>query len=502
MQKSDVTMKESRKKDCIIFVLIFVIALILFAGYLTPHFATDTYMIYEKTYLGYAMENSLVDGRIIQFGIMNILDFLHIPIEISTVILLILAVLSSCIAVMVIKNEIGKYKKLNYKIGQIFLIVVSFFTIFHFMYIENMYFQECFVMALSILFYILSAKCIVEKGKHYLLKSSLLMLLAIFCYQGTISCFFITALVFSILKENAWKNILKNMLISIAIGIFSIFINLIFVAIIENMLHLEQGRGFAPNELLGNILYIFENGKDVLLYTGNLYHSHYFIIFLLLIEFLLSIKLVKEKNKNGDSILIEQFIIIIAGIAFSFITSVYNLDGFHSGRIRFSIGSLIGFQLIHIIAKTDLLEKNNLINILIEIIAIAYFATICFTIVTNIETVKQVNKLDQQNAQEIGNYIEDYEKNTKEKVKYLSIVIETGKTGLAYYPDLYYVGSITTCSAIRTKWSALGTINYYNHTNLEEKEPTEFDIEQYRQQVDEKQYLCIDDTLYITCYMY
>lgn len=500
--KSDVTIKGNRKKDYIIFVVIFIVDLILFAGYLTPHFATDLYRVYDKTYIEYAKENSILDGRVVQFFITNALDLFHISIEASSVITSVLAILISCIAVVVIKNEVEKYKQLNNKIAQVFLIIVSFFTIFNFMYIENMYFQDCLAMAFSILFYILSAKCIVEKGKHYLLKSGFLMLLAIFCYQGTISCFFITALVFSILKESNWKNIFKNMLISIVIGIFSIFINLIFVAIIENALHLEQGRGFAPNELLGNILYIFEKCTDVLLYTGNLYHSHFFIIFLLLIELLLVIKLVREKNPNTDSILIEQFIIIVFGIAFSFITSVYNLDGFHSGRIRFSIGALIGFVLIHIIVKTNLLEKNTGMNIWLRIVSIIYFITVSFTIVTNIATVKQVNELDKAQSLEIGNYVKSYEKNTGEKVEYLAIVIEEGKVGLAYYPNLWYTGSITTCSAIRTKWSALGAINYYNHTSLQEKETTEFDIEQYREQVDEKQYLCIGNTLYITCYMY
>ena len=73
---------------------------------------------------------------------------------------------------------------------------------------------------------------------------------------------------------------------------------------------------------------------------------------------------------------------------------------------------------------------------------------------------------------------------------------------MAYYSDLWYHGSITTCSAVRTEWAVTGVINYYNNLKLTEKEPTKQEIEQYRKNVDDKKYMCMDDTLYISCYMY
>ena len=199
---------------------------------------------------------------------------------------------------------------------------------------------------------------------------------------------------------------------------------------------------------------------------------------------------------------LEQFIILSCGIAFAFIVSVYNLDGFWSGRIRFSIGATIGFLILHIIIKTDLLEKKNIINILIKIVFIIYAILICLCIITNIKTVKIVNKFDKIKSLEIGRYIKEYEQNSENKVQNIAIIIEEGKTSLAYYPNLWYHGSITTCSAVRTQWAVTGVINYYNNFKLKEKEPTKQEIKEYKENVDGKKYICIDDTLYISCYMY
>lgn len=495
-------MKKIDKRDIITFFIILIFALILFAGYLTPHFATDTYRVYDRTYTGYSKENSLLDGRLIQFTILNILNFFNVPIHIATIILTILALIVSSVSVLVLKKWVEKYKKFESITGQIFLTLVCFFTIFNFMYLENMYFLECLVMAFSVLLYIVSAKCIIEKGKFYFLKSMILMILAIICYQGTISCFFITVLVFSILKEKELKGIIKNIGISIGIGLIGVALNIIIVHLAENFLNLVQNRDFALNKILKNLSYILEQFTVVLVFTGHLFYDYIFIIILLVLELLLIVKSVIKKDFKTNRILLEQFIILICGIGFAFIVSAYNLDGFWSGRIRFSIGATIGFLMLHLIVKTDLLEKNNIINILLKIVFIIYAVLICSCIVTNIETVKTVNKLDKEKSLEIGRYIEEYEENSGKTVENLAIIVEGGKTSLAYYPDLWYHGSITTCSAARTEWAVTGVINYYNNLKLTEKEPTKQEIEQYRKNVDDKKYMCMDDTLYISCYMY
>ena len=117
-------MKKIDKRDIITFFIILIFALILFAGYLTPHFATDTYRVYDRTYTGYSKENSLLDGRLIQFTILNILNFFNVPIHIATIILTILALIVSSVSVLVLKKWVEKYKKFESITGQIFLTLV------------------------------------------------------------------------------------------------------------------------------------------------------------------------------------------------------------------------------------------------------------------------------------------------------------------------------------------------------------------------------------------
>ena len=53
------------KKDILIFIILFVFTLAMFYGFLTMHYATDTYKIMEVGYEEYALEWSLADGRIL-----------------------------------------------------------------------------------------------------------------------------------------------------------------------------------------------------------------------------------------------------------------------------------------------------------------------------------------------------------------------------------------------------------------------------------------------------
>ena len=73
------------------------------------------------------------------------------------------------------------------------------------MYLDNMYFVENIIMAISVLLFIKSADILVEKNNKYLLKSGVLTILGVLAYQGTIGLFFTYVVLFSILKND--KNI-------------------------------------------------------------------------------------------------------------------------------------------------------------------------------------------------------------------------------------------------------------------------------------------------------
>lgn len=57
------------------------------------------------------------------------------------------------------------------KLQEVIAILISYCTVFNFMYVENLYFVEAAVMGFSVLFYILAVKQIVDKKKLYALKA-------------------------------------------------------------------------------------------------------------------------------------------------------------------------------------------------------------------------------------------------------------------------------------------------------------------------------------------
>ena len=171
--------------------------------------------------------------------------------------------------------------------------------------------------------------------------------------------------------------------------------------------------------------------------------------------------------------------------------------------MRFSIGAIIGILFIHLIVKTDILKRKEILDKLLIIIFIIYGIINSINYVYLIKLNKQQNKLDERYTYIIDNYISDYEKENKIKVTNISIIVITNSVNKAYYKEMNCIGVGTAVSAIRTEWASQGIINYYTNRNLKEKEVTYQEINEYIKRVDQdKEYLCINDTLYISVYMY
>ena len=197
-----------QKQDLICFIIIFPITLLIFYNFLTMHYAGDTYYIINNGYRSHAIHRSLNDGRLFMCLIELLADRIHLPITAFVIITLLLALVISCITVIFVKNIILKYKDTENKYLKGLVLLISYFTIFNFMYLENMYFVECTVMSASLIFHIISADALVSKGKYFLLKSSIFFILATFMYQG-FSGFFLTILfLFTLLKNQS--NIKQN----------------------------------------------------------------------------------------------------------------------------------------------------------------------------------------------------------------------------------------------------------------------------------------------------
>ena len=115
------------KKDIITFIIIFAIASITLIGFFPMHYATDTYNIINIGYKEYMMNNSLKDGRIVMGILVFIANAFNMTIEIWIPILLILAIIISCISVIILKNTILSYKFAKNKWVELIVLLISYY---------------------------------------------------------------------------------------------------------------------------------------------------------------------------------------------------------------------------------------------------------------------------------------------------------------------------------------------------------------------------------------
>ena len=458
---------KKRQKDFLIFFGIFILAILMYINWISMHYASDTYNIMNVGYETYATNWSLKDGRLIMYLITMICAKLNVSIEIYVIGTLLGALLISAGCVIKLKNIILKNSESNLK-KEILITIASFFTIFNFMYIENMYFVEAIVMALSLLAFIYSADLIVNnKGIRNKSIALILAIIGVIAYQGTAGFLIIVTFVFSLLKnkvelkgskENIKTNI-KQILIDVfiagACALIGICINMLIVNVIGDITGEQQTRGGSITDIFTNLQYIF---LSVILICSLVYD-------------------IKTKSKNF--LTIKEISIIIVSVICGFVVSLGTLSSFYTGRLHFSIGSMLGFVLICLI-----MENED--EIFRKIFTYEH---------------KLVNKYEQEEVQTIENYMKNYESTTNEQVKNIAIYTIKGQANKTYFENISRK-SVVTYNAVRCDWAAAGVLNFYTRRNLETVNLTKDLLTEYLKQENENGYGIVDNTLVIECYMY
>lgn len=489
-------MKKVNKEDIIIFISIFIITCIIFIPFLQGHFATDTYNIVNVGYHNYAINWSLKDGRIFMAILGLIADYMNIPIDTYVFITLFLALLISNVTVVILNKIIKKYKEPETIFKKIILILMCYVTIFNFMYLENMYFVENIVMSISILLYIIAAYILAEKNKNYIVKSLLLTILGVISYQGTIGVMFVFLMLFTILKnKDNYKQIILDLIKCGIIAFVGVVLNIVTVKIIGNILQIQQNRLGQISNIPKNIAIIIRTLPNILQETCDLFPKNGFILFLVLLMAIIAVYDIINKKH----ILYKCITIAVVAIAASNITYLLTLTSFDAGRLRNALGILIGVIFILIYVETNIFEKKGKLNI----IALTTLLVFMIISVSNYENImlqhKQVNKLEQQEIEKVGQYINEYEKSTGVQVTKITKILIYGNK--EYFPNTKNETSLTR-NALRAYWSADGVVNFYTGKNLKTviitAEEKDFYIQNRNEEIG---YKCIGDTLYVEVYV-
>lgn len=497
------------KKDYIIFLVIFVLAVIMYINWLNMHYSADTYNIINVGYEKYATNWSLKDGRLIMYFITMIFAKLNIPIEVYVISTLLGALVISCICVIKLKNIIiNCSNRENTKAKEIFVTIASFFTIFNFMYIEDMYFVESIVMALSLLLFTYSANIIVNNKK---LKNRIIALIlaivGIIAYQGTAGFLIILTFVISLLtnkvelrgnKDKIKTNIRQIFLDTFMAGIITaiaIVINMILVKVIGNITGQVQTRVGSIFAIFENLKYIINNFNVILKENIGLFPTNLLYIF---IGITLILALIYDlKTKSVNFLTIKLMCIIIISVVCGFLVSLGTLSSFYTGRLHYCIGTMMGFVLICLIMENE----DEIFRRIIELILIMYSIVNIYNCIIVTYEHKLVNEYEKQSAKEIEEYIEKYEKENKKQVENIAIYTITGQNYKTYFKEINRK-SVVTYNALRCNWSADGVINFYTDRELNTVNLNKELLQEYLKVEKDNGYGIINNTLIVECYMY
>lgn len=494
-------MKKINKKDLIIYIITFIITCIIFLPFLTGHYASDSYNIYNIGYHDYATKYSLNDGRIFMSILGLIASKINISIDTYIFITLFLALLISNVTVIILNKIIKKYKEPKNIFQEIIVIIISYITVFNFMYLENMYFVECIVMAASVLLFIISANILVEKNKKYFIKSLLLTITGVMFYQGTIGMFFAFAFLFTILKnKNNIKQIIIDFLQSGIIAGIAVLVDLLIVKIVGNILDMDQSRYGSLSNIPKNIVYIISTLPTIMKKNCGLFPENALFIFLSLLTIIVIIYQAKNIKKE-DNTIFKYLAILFITIASSCIIHLTTLASFNTGRLENSLGALAGIIFIFLYVETDLLENKGKLS------KIALITLMTFTIINifNYENIilqhKKVNSLEKEEVQKLDEYISQYEEDTGIKVTKITKIPVYRNMSKGYFTHIKNK-SVLAHNSMRVYWASDGIINLYTKRNLETVKITKEEKEYYNENQDKHRgYECIGDTLYVNTYI-
>ncbi len=482
------------KKDAIVCFILIAFTCLIFFPFLQGHYMSDTYNIMEQGLEHFSITNSFTDGRILT-GLLNLIILkLNIPIMVYVIGSLFFAIAFSCVVVVILKNVILQFREAQNKWIELLIIMICYFTIFNFMYLENFYFLECIVMAFSILMYTIGAKILVEKKKYYLIKTAISVVIGMLAYQGTIGIFLAFVFFFSILKNrNKVIYILRDVFLSGVFVVIAGAVDLISIKILTNYFHTAQNR--LSNDVFKNIIYILANIKTTLINTCGIFPKNWLLIFLNITVILAVIATIEKYKKQSAREISLWFLLIAFVIASSFASSVLSTSSFPTPRMRFSLGALMGILWLYLYVTTDIFHKKNIVTILAIGLITIYGGCNLYQYITIIGQCKQMNEVEAQECQRIGKHIQEYEEATGIEVRKIARVLTFKHKENLYLPNH---PNVTVCNATKCWWSAKGVIYFYTDRRLEYVNATEEGIQILEESGQE--WGCIDDTFYIFIY--
>lgn len=492
-------MKIINKKNIMFFCIAILLAVITYWQFIKIHYSTDIYRVIDIGYKDYVRTFSFTDGRLFTGIYLLLGDLLSLKPEMYKAFVTIIAIVINSISVMKLKSSIIKYKKAKNFYIEFIIFLISYCIVFNFMQIEFLYYIESAAMSMAILLLIFAADIFINKGNKYFLKTSILCVLSVICYQAIIPFFMALVCALSLIKNKDYKEVAKDILKSGIIILISILINIIIIKLTTTILNTAQNRiSFDISTIKNNTVFILNNILWIFTNQANLYVKGMFLFFIST----LTILALCESYRKKDNHILNVLLIIVITIITNFAMHIPTISAYYTGRTKFAVGAILGLIFMYMYIKTEIYEKENLKGNLIVILLITYLSTNAIVAMKITTEHQEVNRLEKIETLQIKEYIENYEKDNSIEIKNIGILTIYDERQEAYFEEISNK-SIMAQNAIKTAWSAEGIINFYTERKLKRIDLTPEDEVKYLSYIkDDNYYECIGDTLYVKIYNY
>jgi len=290
--------------------------------------------------------------------------------------------------------------------------------------IENLLFEESYAMTLSFMLCIIAANTLISDSGKKTLKTFLLLFIACFLYQSTLSIFIPYAFVLITLKTKEY-NIINNIKINFKtyfLGCLCYGVSLVLAYILlKATLTIFNITSYKMGEL--NIL---ENIKSIIrfIYEGFLsfynYINPYLIYAVIGFIFIIVISLMITNIKKYWSRVIFLIVLMVMSVVFAYIPNLAmnSLENYAEARMLPSFGALIGLMLMMgiIFAKQEEKVNDFIITILCMIGATLMLNVSYIYFNNSFDGLKRYEN-DVKYINQIKHEIKNYEHKSNQQIK-------------------------------------------------------------------------------------
>lgn len=497
--------KKIKKENAIEFLVIFGITLLICQNFLQKHFSSDTYVLYDLTYMKYPEKYFLLDGRLVSTVICYLAGILNIPIDIYILGMNFMGIIFISIAIYMFYKLLENIINPQENIVKILLICACFILILNQFTLEYLLFPESAVMCLGVLLNVIATKIFVQDTKYKYFKMFLILLTAGICYQGVLNMFAIFAMLAYIVKhivdKREYKIKLKEFfmdLIKAAIILVTVLlICMIIVKIGTTLLNSKQDRRMH----LINFEAVLLRGRTVLEYMDELWNNSmhmlptHFSSTMLMIS-LISLILLKPKKE----IIIEFILLLLVTFAICVVPMFIFNTGI-CGRVNVPLMMIWGSSLIILLTQANMKESIKFKRYIYTFIILSFVVNNIY-IMQNITEHIASNKVEENMGKTIKYALEKYEKETGNTVIKFAYCYDLEPQ--QYAVGIKPIGSLTE-RKLACSWSILQTVNYYCERDFQRTYITAKIYEEYVRGKDYKEFsedqlIFEGDTLYMVVY--